>query len=312
MLPILRCRQNQALTNERQRYMVLTIITPTYNRSEKLKILWQSLLNQTNKEFEWLIVDDGSTDNTRELIEQLQSESNFLVRYIYKNNGGKHTALNLGIKTIESDLTFIVDSDDYLKEDAVDTIIEIHNKYYGYNEICGYSFLRAFPDGNINGKHFNSSEMIGSYINIRINSHDTNSDKAEVFYTRCLKEFPFPEYTGEKFLGEDIVWVRMGRKYQTVYVNKVIYVGNYLEDGLTKNRRKSNITSPIGCMHRAEEFLEPDINIRYRIKAALQYIIYGKFAGMSIKNLLKNTKHKILIGICILPGIVLYRKWKGA
>ena len=64
-------------------------------------------------------------------------------------------------------------------------------------------------------------------------------------------------------------------------------------------------------MHRAEEFLEPDINLRYRIKAALQYIIYGKFAGMSIKNLLKNTKYKILIGVCIFPGLVLYQKWKG-
>ena len=291
--------------------MVLTIITPTYNRRKKIEILWKSLLNQTNQNFEWLIVDDGSTDHTGDMIEQMRKESSIVIRYIYKENGGKHTALNAGISTIESELTFIVDSDDYLTNDAVDSIIKIHNKYHDHDELCGYSFLRAFPDGSINGKHFKSSEMIGSYIDIRINSHDTHSDKAEVFYTKCLKEFPFPEYPDEKLLGEDIVWVRMGRKYQTVYVNKAIYVGNYLEDGLTKNRRMSNIASPVGCMHRAEEFLEPGINLRYRVKAALQYIIYGKFAGMSIKNLLKNTKYKILIGVCILPGLVLYQKWKG-
>lgn len=290
--------------------MVLTIITPTYNRREKIKILWRSLLSQTNKNFEWLIVDDGSTDHTGEMIEQIKQGSPFLVRYIYKKNGGKHTALNVGISSIESELTFIVDSDDHLTKDAVDSIIKIHNKYNGHNEICGYSFLRAFPDGNVNGKYFNSSEIIGSYIDIRINSHDTHSDKAEVFYTRCLKEFPFPEYPGEKFLGEDIVWARMGRKYQMVHINKAIYIGNYLEDGLTKNRRKNNIASPIGCMHRAEEFLESDINIRYRIKAALQYIIYGKFAKLSIKDLLKQTTYQKFVVIFVLPGLIVYRRWK--
>ena len=291
--------------------MTLTIITPTYNRCKNLEKLWKSLLRQTNKDFEWLVVDDGSTDNTGELIAQLQNKSDFLIQYIYKENGGKHTALNIGITSIKSKLTFIVDSDDYLTEDAVSSIFEIYKKYRANSKLCGFVFLRAYPNGNVNGKYFIQNEMIGSYIDIRINSHDTHSDKAEVFYTRCLKEFPFPEYSGEKFLGEDIIWVRMSRKYQMVHVNKTIYVGNYLEDGLTNKRRRNNINSPIGCMHRAEEFLEPDINLRYRVKAALQYIIYGKFAGMSIKNLLKNTKHKILTGVCILPGLVLYQKWKG-
>lgn len=290
---------------------MLTIITPTYNREGGIERLWKSLISQTNKNFDWLVVDDGSTDNTGELIERLKHESDFLIRYVYKSNGGKHTALNMGIKTIESDLTFIVDSDDYLTEDAVDSIIEIHKKYQGQNEICGYVFLRGFPDGKVNGKQFISDEMIGSYIDVRINSHDTHSDKAEVFYTRCLKEFPFPEYPGEKFLGEDIVWVRMGRKYQMVHINKVIYVGNYLEGGLTTNRRKHNIASPVGCMHRAEEFLESDIDIRYRIKAALQYIVYGKFAGITIRDLLKNAKHKGIVVVCAIPGMMLYWKWQS-
>ena len=149
--------------------MVLTIITPTYNRRKKIEILWKSLLNQTNQNFEWLIVDDGSTDHTGDMIEQMRKESSIVIRYIYKENGGKHTALNAGISTIESELTFIVDSDDYLTNDAVDSIIKIHNKYHDHDELCGYSFLRAFPDGSINGKHFKSSEMIGSYIDIRIN-----------------------------------------------------------------------------------------------------------------------------------------------
>ena len=101
-------------------------------------------------------------------------------------------------------------------------------------------------------------KKIGSYIDVRVNGDDTGADKAEVFKTHCLKEFPFPEYPNEKFLGEDLVWVRMAGKYEMVHINKAIYVGNYLEDGLTNNRRKHNIGSPIGCMHQAEEFIESD------------------------------------------------------
>ena len=94
--------------------MTLTILTPTYNRCNEIKKLWISLQNQTSKDFEWLVVDDGSTDDTKSIIKQFQLESDFPIRYIYKENGGKHTALNVGIKTVKSVLTFIVDSDDYI------------------------------------------------------------------------------------------------------------------------------------------------------------------------------------------------------
>lgn len=290
--------------------MILTILTPTFNREKGLKILWESLKNQKIKEFEWLVVDDGSTDGTKDLIEQLEFESDFPIRYLYKANGGKHTALNLGVSVIESELTFIVDSDDYITKNAVASILEIHKKYRNQLGICGYVFLRAFPDGKINGRQFKFDEKIASYIDIRINGDDTNADKAEVFLTRCLKEFPFPEYLGEKFLGEDLIWVRMARKYKMVHVNRIIYVGNYMENGLTNNRRKYNITSPVGCMYRAVEFLEPDIKFKYRIKGGLQYIIYGKFAGYHVGKLLILSRHKVIVAMCIPLGLVLYQKWK--
>lgn len=292
--------------------MKITILTPTYNRAEKLKYLWESLLNQTSKDFEWFVVDDGSTDNTRELINFFQAKSDFSIRYLYKNNEGKHTALNAGIDAIDSELTYIVDSDDIITADAVWSIKEVHEKYGSLSNICGYTFLRAFPDGRINGKKFEENEMIASYIETRVNNDDTYADKAEIFLTKCLKEFPFPEYTGEKFLGEDIVWVRMARKYKMVHINKAIYIANYLDDGLTKNRRKHNIASPIGCMHRAEEFMSTDIKFRYRIKSSIQYVIYGKFAGNNIRALITGTKHKGILVMCTIPGLVLYYKWKKA
>lgn len=287
---------------------VLTILTPTYNRRNNVERLYRSLLSQTNKRFCWLIIDDGSTDNTEEFINSIL-ESEFTVKYVYKENGGKHTALNCGIAQIDTELTFIVDSDDYLTEDAVETIYWYHAKYQGDANISGYAFLRCFPNGNINGKEFHRDEWIASYIESRINSHDTNSDKAEVYLTKCLKEFPFPEYPGEKFLGEDIVWCRMARKYQMVHINRAIYIGNYQQDGLTQNRRGHNIASPLGCMNRSAEFLENDINISYRLKNGMQYVVYGKFAGFAIMDLIKKSGHPLLITMCLLPGLFFYKKW---
>ena len=292
--------------------MMITVLTPTFNRGGGLQSLWDSLQKQTVKDFEWLVVDDGSTDGTKNLITQLQEKSDFPIRYIYKNNGGKHTALNVGIQTICSELIFIVDSDDCVTDDAVESILKIHKKYRSQNNICGYAFLRAFPDGKVNGKKFDVNEKIGSYIDVRVNGDDTGADKAEVFKTHCLKEFPFPEYPNEKFLGEDLVWVRMARKYEMVHINKAIYVGNYLEDGLTNNRRKHNIASPIGCMHRAEEFMEPDLKTRYRIKGGLQYIVYGRFAGVKVVDLIRKSRHKVLATVCIPGGLFLYSRWRNA
>lgn len=292
---------------------MITVLTPTFNRGGgRLQSLWESLQKQTVKDFEWFVVDDGSTDDTKDLITQLQEKSDFPIRYIYKSNGGKHTALNVGIHTICSELIFIVDSDDCVTDDAVESILKIHKKYRSQNNICGYAFLRAFPDGKVNGKKFDVDEKIGSYIDVRVNGDDTGADKAEVFKTHCLKEFPFPEYSNEKFLGEDLVWVRMARKYEMVHINKAIYVGNYLEDGLTNNRRKHNIASPIGCMHRAEEFMESDLKTRYRIKGGLQYIVYGRFAGVKVVDLIRKSRHKVLATVCTPGGLFLYSRWSKA
>ena len=199
-----------------------------------------------------------------------------------------------------------------MTDDAVESILKIHKKYRSQNNICGYAFLRAFPDGKVNGKKFDVDEKIGSYIDVRVNGDDTGADKAEVFKTHCLKEFPFPEYPNEKFLGEDLVWVRMARKYEMVHINKAIYVGNYLEDGLTNNRRKHNIASPVGCMHRAEEFMESDLKTRYRIKGGLQYIVYGRFAGVKVVDLIRKSRHKVLATVCAPGGLFLHSRWSKA
>ena len=294
--------------------MEITIITPTYNRGENLKKLYESLLNQTNKKFKWLIVDDGSTDNTENIINYFIKQEKLHLKYIKKKNAGKHTALNLGIKQIDTELTFIVDSDDWLTEDAVETILNYHNKYKTKDNLCGYSFLRKFSNEQINGKILKKNEIIDDYINIRINGKDTNSDKAEVWKTKCLKEYYFPEFENEKFLGEDVVWIQLALKYKMVFINQAIYISEYLEDGLTNNRRKNNIKSPNGCYYRAKISInickKRKVNFKYFIKCLLQYQIYGKFAKKNLKQTFKECEFKIWFIILFPISFILYKKWK--
>lgn len=140
--------------------MRLTILTPTYNRGGVLPQLYDSLKKQTCKDFEWVIVDDGSKDNTQEVVKAWLSDSDFSIQYFFKENGGKHTALNYAVKKIESELTFIVDSDDTLTTDAVETVLRYHKRYEDEKNICGYAFLRAYPDGSVNGKEFVPNERV--------------------------------------------------------------------------------------------------------------------------------------------------------
>lgn len=289
----------------------ITVITPTYNRAGHLKQLYESLKAQTVSDFEWLIVDDGSTDQTRQAVQAFCAEEQLSIRYLRREaGGGKHRALNTGIPTIESELTFIVDSDDRLPEDAIGTILLYHGKYRGNGELCGYSFLRCFPDGSVNTAYFAKDEEISTYRDVRING-GIGGDKAEVFYTRILKRFPFPEYEGERFLPEDLVWMQMSGPYKMVHINKCIYVGDYLEGGLTKTGRAMKIYSPQGMMHRSLIYLQDtQVCLKVRLKMMLLYIIYGRFAGVPLGRSCKASPAKPLFLLSVLPAELLYHKWK--
>lgn len=286
----------------------ITIITPTYNRADMLRKCYKSLLNQNCQDFEWFIVDDGSTDETNLLVEQLIKEGKINIRYLNKNNGGKHTAVNLGIKQIDTELTLILDSDDYLTDDAVEQILFYHNKFGSNKKLCGFSFLKIFSDGNINGKYFPKDELVGSFIQVRING-GIPGDKCEVFYTRCLKEFPFPEFKGEKFIGESVSWIPMGMKYDMVHINKGIYVGDYLHGGLTKQGRKMRILCPKGGMAYAKVSMTKQCNFKRRLTSGILYSCYSFFANVNLFNIIKNNKYKVITIITLPIGYGFFKYW---
>ncbi len=286
----------------------VTILTPTYNRAAYLPKLYESLKAQTNRDFLWLVVDDGSEDGTEALFASY-GQKDVEIRYIRQKNGGKHTALNRGISEIQSELTFIVDSDDYLPENAVETILAYHEKYRKTPGLCGYSFLRCHSDGRVNTAYFPSDELVGSYAQVRING-GIGGDKAEGFYTEILKKYPFPVFPGEKFMPEDTVWMQMSGPYQMVHINKNIYYCDYLVDGLTNTGRRMKVHSPRGMVLRSRVYLEdPAVKIKVKVKMMLLYQVYGRFAGLSAKELRQKTRQKALWYLCRAASFFIWFAW---
>lgn len=288
----------------------LTILTPTYNRQKNLSSLYKSLKRQTSQDFQWLLIDDGSWDETEKLAESWIKENEISMRFLKKENGGKHTALNMGMEQIETELTFIVDSDDWLPENAVEVILRYHEKHCKRPGLCGYSFLRFYPDGSVNEAFFPENEKVDTYVGARING-GIAGDKAEVFYTEILKQYPFPVFGQERFLPEDLVWVKMSGPWKMVHINECVYISDYLEGGLTKSGRKMKMRSPRGMMARSWVYLEdPDVNLKTKVKMALLYNVYLQAAPKEELTGEEYSRKHVLLTLCKIPGIMLYKRWK--
>jgi glycosyltransferase involved in cell wall biosynthesis len=286
----------------------LTILTPTFNRAHTLTNCFASLISQTNHNFQWIIIDDGSTDDTRALVNQFIKEADFSIIYEYKKNGGKHTALNVGIKRTDTELIIILDSDDVLTPNAVEVVFKEWNQFRS-DKLCGMSFLKANLDYLVIGDCFPQDYLIASYIDVRINM-GVSGDKAEVFVTNILKEFTFPEFEGERFLGEGIVWARMARKYTMVHINKIIYMAEYLDDGLSSSVIQRSISSPLGGMALSKELLNSNVSLFFKMKKIILYCSYGLFGNKSIKFMWNDCGHKILFCMALPIGYIVYIKRK--
>lgn len=288
---------------------LVTVITPTYNRADKLPVLFDSLKKQSSVDFEWLVVDDGSKDKTEECIKGFRRQADFPITYVKKKNGGKHTALNAGIKNINTNLTLIVDSDDFLLPDAIELIHQYYDKYKNNKEIGVFSFSRCVEPGKP-VVEIPKEEYIDSYIKCRIRENRPG-DMAEVFYTEALKKHPFPEFEGEKFLSEDVVWIQIGKEYKFVFINKAIYQCEYLEGGLTANDKPLKFASPLGSMMRGKMLMSRECGLKANIRGAIIYNCYKKCVKDGIPEmLLCHGFFDNLLTFLMKPmGVLFYRKW---
>lgn len=225
--------------------MKLTIFTPTYNRAYIIEDLYRSLQRQTCMDFEWLVVDDGSWDNTAELFRRWQQEENlFPIRYYYQENGGKHRAINYGLDLAEGDLFFTVDSDDYLTDDAVEKVISWEAMLPADGKFCGIAGNLGTAPAVTPNRIFDAPYLDGSALD-RYDRID--GERAMVFYTDVHRKYRYPVFDGEKFMTEAVAWNRMAADgYKIRFFNDIIWIYEYKEDGLTRAGSVLFLNNPYG------------------------------------------------------------------
>lgn len=288
--------------------MKLTIITPTFNRLKTLKRLYQSLINQSNHNFQWLVVDDGSTDSTSVFFNQLISKkSKFSIKYIYKSNGGKASAINTAMSHIEGDIVTIVDSDDYLLPNAVDEILIFWKKYYPDSNIGGITFQKGLTSNKGLDMSIVGEEI--STLQYKLN-HGYQGDHFETVRTDLMRQFKFPLFKNEKFIGEAAMWYLITKNYKTVYVDKVLYICEYLDGGLSKSGRRLRIENPYGGRWHAQVFMNKGFNFKIRLKNTILYDTYTYFIRQKYGYVVQNLNSgKALTKICLVPSFLLYKLW---
>jgi glycosyltransferase involved in cell wall biosynthesis len=265
---------------------LITLFTPTFNRSNTLLKLYNSLQSQTYKNFEWIVVDDGSTDNTSFLFDKWLKDDNFFqISYKKVPNGGKHRAINIGLDLAKGELFFIVDSDDYLLVNSLKEVVCMYLPVR-YDEIfCGISGLSVYQN----------LEFIGSTFDMKYNFVDCHyherkrfnidGDKSEVFKTDILKKFKFPEFENENFLTEAAVFIKMGFYYKIRYYNKKICVCEYLVDGISATLHLSYHKNPKGFAY-LNKITKKYANVNYVEKLKIDYSYFFNFKKyIKLKNL---------------------------
>lgn len=292
----------------------LTIFTPTYNRGYCLNDLYKSLLKQKYNDFEWLIIDDESTDNTDKIVSKWIEENKLNIKYIKQKHGGKHRAINKALDIVKGEYFFIVDSDDTLTYNAVELIYKWISELND-EKIAGVAGTKISKDGKIWGGIPNIYEK--GYIdasNFEREKYKLLGDKAEVFKTEIIKKYKFPEFHNEYFITEDVCYQEIAADgYKMRWYNEPIYICDYLEDGLTNsgandyNGHKNNFKGYCYWIKRGLK-VKPFEDKYLLIK---DYIKTSKKMGISLKKMADNIEInfiKFIMYILISPFSYISRK----
>lgn len=228
--------------------MLITILTPTYNRRHTLPVLFESLQKQTRHTFEWLIVDDGSTDDTAAWVTQHGMAAPFPVQLLLQANQGKHIAVNTGVKNARGDWIFIVDSDDWLTPDAVAVVADTIAGLPPTPNVVGVCFRKADTQGKVWGT--DCSTLPAPWVaSPGWAGRVVQGDLAYVFQTCAMRQNPFPQIAGEKFVPELYIWNKIADNGQVwFYLQHAIYRCEYLDDGYSKNFHTTLKRNPRGFL----------------------------------------------------------------
>jgi glycosyltransferase involved in cell wall biosynthesis len=285
-----------------------TVCTATYNRAHLLPRAFESLKAQTLQDFEWLVVDDGSTDGTRSLVDSWIDSAPFQIRYIWKPNGGQYSAMNVGVKEANGRFFASLDSDDRYVPDALErflkhweTIPPDDRKHFV--GVCG---LDAYESGKIVGTRFPQDVLDSDDIEIRF-KYRVEGDKASIMRADVMKMFPFPDECG-RYITPAVVWNRIGLRYKTRFVNEVFAIIEYQEDGLTANDRINYFRNPGSVVLCLQELLNSGrrLPLIIVIKTHANYVRYSLHKGVSICEQARAISSKLPFWLFAPLGILLH------
>lgn len=280
----------------------LTVFTPAYNRAHTIGRTYESLCRQTCQDFEWLVIDDGSVDNTRELIEGWIKENKIQIRYIYQDNQGMHGAHNTAYRNIDTELNVCIDSDDYMPDDAVEKILSFWTKY-GSDKVAGIIGLDQVESGEIIGTGFpeelKETTLMGYY------AQGGKGDKKLVYRTDVIKKYPeYPIFEGEKYVSIGYKYQQIDQDYKLLTFNCPLVIVEYQNDGSSANMFKQYWNNPKGfaCIRKADMLYA--LTFRRRIEACIHYVSHS----IRSRNwkFLQQSPLPLLTFIAILPGVCLY------
>ncbi|WP_350298875.1 glycosyltransferase family 2 protein [Peribacillus frigoritolerans] len=281
----------------------LTVFTPTYNRSYCLEKCYKSLVRQNNKDFIWLIIDDGSTDNTKEMAHHWIQEKKIDIKYYWQENQGMHGAHNTAYKIIETELNVCIDSDDYMADGAVESILSFWRKH-GNENVSGIAALDATIDHQIIGSRL-PEKLKSSTLFDLYNKYGVTGDKKLVYRTELTKQYPYPVFKNEKYVGLAYKYYMLDKKYELLLMNEVLCHVEYLPDGSSRNMYNQYLKNPRGFSFYRKELMKlPFGGKLFKYKQAIHYVS----SNLLMKNpkLFIETPKKALTVLAFPLGILLY------
>jgi len=277
---------------------LITVITPTYNRAHTLPMCYKSLCSQTDNRFLWLIIDDGSSDGTEELVKQWINEGKIEIKYLKKSNGGKASALNVGIDNLSTIYTVCLDSDDVFYENTVQLAIEELQKTNDDPKCCGILALRNNPDGSVMGRRPIPSQLKTITAYEIFLKYRLKTELICFYKTEILKRYRFPEFPGEKFVSPAWMQYAISTTYYFIPSWDKLCLCEYLSDGITMNKKRIIIKNPKGYTSVKKFSFNGSYHFKQMIKHGIMYD-YGCILSND-KDWLDGVKHKVL-AICLRP-----------
>jgi glycosyltransferase involved in cell wall biosynthesis len=284
---------------------LISVVTPTYNRAHTLRMLFDSIVRQQDQNIEWVLIDDGSTDETPVLVEEMQAEGTVSIRYFRQPNAGRCAALNRGYTEAAGTFIWGMDSDDWIPNDAVAKFRDIWSMVpTEQRETCaGVTGLGIDSKGNLIGNDFPRSPMYARPLEL-LAKFKVKGDKKEVIRAELLKGDPFPIFEGEKLVATSLVLFRLGKQYTFCCANIPFVVKVYLQDGLTKNLDSTRMRSPKAAR---QLYLERFVETRFfapafRFRTATNYIRFGLHASVPIGRQMRDVGYRLTAWLALPVG----------